>query len=293
MTSKAIETREEIMSPPTMEKFEDYKERFNKYLIMKRENGILEVRLHTDGGPVKWSHAMHRALIDAWSMIGHDLENHVMILTSTGEHWMGTYDKEAFARWDAVTEPDLRYDGLRRPIKSVENFVFDIDIPTIAAINGPGTFHVNFALLCDIVLCTPDFVLRDHHFQSAAVPGDSIALCFQAQMGIKRAAFMMYMSNGVDAQTALEWGVVNEVVPRDKLLPRAWEIAAEIMKQPRAVRCLTSQLVKRPLKKAILEDYQLHIVSEIYAHNLIGRVHDVEQATRGWAEREKLTKTEK
>jgi len=277
-----------VNSYPTMPKFEEYKKKFEDYLFLKRENGIIEARMHTDGGEVKWSPWLHRALIDAWRVIGADLENEVLIITSTGDHWMGTFNREEFADWDAVSDPDIRYDGLRRPVKAVENQIFDIDIPTIGVINGPGALHINFALLCDLVLSVPDFMLRDHHFASGVVPGDSIGLCLQAFIGIRRAAYMMYMSNGIDAKTALEWGIINEILPKDKILARAWEIAKEIMKQPRSTRRLTSQIIKRPLKKLILEDYQLHITSEIYDHNLTGRTHDFVAVSKKWLENEKL-----
>ena len=262
---------------PTMPKLEEYKKRFEKYLIMERKNGILLVRMHTDGGPVRWSPWMHRQLIDAWAAIGGDLENEVLILTATGDYWFAMHDKEAFAEWDAAREPDLRYDGLRRPLKSVENFVYCIDIPTIGVLNGPGPSHMNFAFFCDITLCAPDVVIRDHHFSGGLVPGDSIGLIFQGLLGIKRASPFLYSLNHMTAQQALEYGLVNEVLPREKLLDRAWEIAGEIMKQPRPIRRMTSILVKRPLRRLIFDDYQQHITTEMYAHILEGAGHQIEK----------------
>ena len=74
-------------------KFEDYKEQFKDYLIMERKNGILMVRMHTNGGPVIWTFAMHDALAQAWHVLGNDPENEVMILTSTGPYWIGEVEK--------------------------------------------------------------------------------------------------------------------------------------------------------------------------------------------------------
>ena len=58
--------------------------------------------------------------------------------------------------------------------------------------------------------------------------------------------------------------LLNEILPNDRLLPRAWEIAERIMEQPRAVRHLTHQLVVRPWKRLLTDDYQINIKSEMY-----------------------------
>lgn len=277
---------------PTMPRLEEYKKRFEKHLFMERKDGILLVRMHTDNGPVKWSPWMHRQLVDAWATIGCDLENQVMILTATGDYWFAMHDKEAFADWDTVRDPDIRYDGLRRPLKSVENFIFGIDIPTIGILNGPGPSHMNFAFLCDITLCAPDVVIRDHHFSGGLVPGDSIGLLFQGLLGTKRAGSLLYSINHMTAQQALECGLVNEVLPREKLLDRAWEIAKEIMKQPLSIRRMTSLLVKRPLRRLIFDDYQQHIVSEMYAYVLQGAGHQIEKLRSKFTEVEKKLEKE-
>ena len=59
-------------------KLEEYSERFKDFFSFKRENGILEVKMHTNGGPVKWSYQFHHALSELWTVIGHDKENEVL-----------------------------------------------------------------------------------------------------------------------------------------------------------------------------------------------------------------------
>ena len=78
-------------------KLEDYKKTYSEHMSFERKNGILQVRLHTKGGPVKWSFEMHQAMAEAWTTIGHDPENEVIILTSTDPYWIGEFDMESFA----------------------------------------------------------------------------------------------------------------------------------------------------------------------------------------------------
>ncbi len=223
-------------------------------------------------------------LLEAWMNIGLDPDNEVLILTATDPYWIAEFDKESFAAWDATIDPDLRFNGLYRPLKSVENFLWGIDIPTIGAINGPGSVHCNFALLCDITICTPDFVIRDDHFKGGHIPGDSMGLLLQNFIGTKRAAYMMYnLDKGIDAKTAQEWGIINEVLPREKILPRAWEFAEQIIKQPRPVRRMTHQLTVRPLKRLFTDDYMFHITAEMYGFALHKSKHDFDMIKKSWA----------
>lgn len=262
---------------PTSPKLDEYKERFKKSLHLERKNGILLARMHTDGGPVKWSPFMHRELIDAWSMIGNDLENEVVIVTATGDFWYAMHNRDDFHEWDSTRDPDIRYDGFRRPLKSVENFINNIDVPTIGVINGPGPSHMNFGFMCDITLSADDVVYRDHHFSGAMVPGDSIALIMQSLLGTKRTASLMYSLNEMTPEQAKEQGLINEIHPRETLMDRAWEIGEEIMKQPRTTRRLTSLLVKRPMRRVLFNDHQQHIAMEMYGYVLEDQGHEIDK----------------
>lgn len=277
---------------PTMLKLDDYKKRFEECLVLERRNGVLLARMHTENGPVQWSPWMHRQLIDAWATIGNDLENEVVIVTATGDFWFAMHDRKAFADWDENRDPDLRYDGLRRPLKSVENFIYGIDVPTIGVINGPGPSHMNFGLLCDITLCAPDVVFRDHHFNGGMVPGDSIGLLYQAMLGTKRAAPLLYSLNDLTAEQAREAGLVNEILPRDRLVDRAWAIGEEIMRQPRATRRLTSLLVKRPMRRLVFDDYQQHVATEMYGYVLQDKGHEIDKLRAKFTDAEKRMEKE-
>jgi enoyl-CoA hydratase/carnithine racemase len=78
-------------------KLEEYAERFKDFFKFKREDGILEVRMHTNDGPVKWSYQFHHALAELWTVIGHDKENECLILTSTDRFWINEWDTDSFA----------------------------------------------------------------------------------------------------------------------------------------------------------------------------------------------------
>jgi len=260
--ARAGEQRMGFVSRP---RFEDYREKYATYFKLERRNGILQVQMHTKGGSVMYGLSIHNAWSQLWLDIGNDPDNEVLIFGGAGDKWIGGFDPDFAAHSLHQMPADAFYDQIYTDAtKLLEAFIFNIDIPTIACINGPG-LHTEFALLCDITLCAEHAELFDPHFQFKLVPGDGQGLTFQELMGLKRAAYFLYTSDKITAQMAKEMGLVNEVVPLDRLLPRAQEIAEKIMEKPRAIRRMTSAVLRRQWKRRLVQDLGFHI-----AHELLG-----------------------
>lgn len=253
---------------------EEYRARFAEHFVMERTDGVLEVRFHTEGGEAYWSLELHRAIGQMFQVIGQDPENELLILTGTGDNWLMKRDAESMA---TTIKPDLDI-WYRDGTKLLENLLWSVDIPSIAIINGPG-FHTEFGLLCDLTIAADDARFFEPHFLLGVVPGDGKFLVFQQLLGLKRANHAMYLrEDGLSAAEALEWGLVGEVLPRDQLLSRARQIAQQIMRQPRAIRRLTTQIVKRPWRRAFQADFQMHIATEDFGGNLSPRpMHNFER----------------
>ncbi len=67
-----------------MAAFEEYAERY-RTIRMERRDGILQLTFHTDGGPLQWGELPHSEFPRAFSDIGGDPENRVVIMTGTGD----------------------------------------------------------------------------------------------------------------------------------------------------------------------------------------------------------------
>lgn len=247
-------------------KFEDYKEQFKDFYKMeRREDGVLLVRAHTNGGPIQLSVENHRSLGQMLKVIGADPENEILILTGSGDEFMMDSDPEGFK----LEEEQLDYWAYEYAYKdgriNVSSLVNDLEIPTIGVLNGPG-FHTEICLMCDITICSEDATIFDLHYDIGSVPGDGIHSCFQELLGVKRAAYALLTGQAIDARTALEYGMVNEVLPRDRLVARAYQIADHIMTQPRTTRRLTTQIVRRPWKQRIVNDLDGGFGIQMFGH---------------------------
>jgi enoyl-CoA hydratase/carnithine racemase len=120
-------------------------------------------------------------------------------------------------------------------------------------------------MLCDVTLAAPDADFMDPHFWAGSAPGDGQALVLQALMGPKRAAYYIYGGKSIPAGKALELGIVSDVLPREQLLERAWELARFIMKRPRFSRWATHNILNRPFKKLVAEDFGFHMSQQMLA----------------------------
>jgi enoyl-CoA hydratase/carnithine racemase len=245
--------------------FDEYRERFAEHFAMERRDGIIVLRMHTLGGDVQWNFELHRAIWQAFRIVGSDPENEVMILTATGDTWIANMDDSSFAKEEDdrpyYSYEHMYFDGRQMLI----SLIHDLEIPTIGVIPGPGA-HTELALMCDLTICSENTIILDPHLDLGLVPGDGIHSAFIELMGVKRAAYAMWMCEPIDAQKALEYGLVNEVVPRAQLMDRAWEIAHRLTSRKRTTRRLSVQVLRRPWKQRIVDDLDGAFAMEMHAY---------------------------
>ena len=247
-------------------KFEEYKERFKDfYKMQRRADGVILVEAHTNGGPIQLSVENHRSVGQMLKTVGADPENEIMIFTGSGDEFMMDADPEGF-KLEAEDLPYWAYEYAYKDGRiNVSSMVNDLEIPTIGVINGPG-FHTEMLLMCDITICSEDAIIYDLHYDIGSVPGDGIHSCFQELLGVKRAAYALLTGQTIDAKTALEYGMVNEIHPREKLIERAYKLADHIMTQPRTTRRMTTQIVRRPWRRQITDSLDGGFAMQMFAH---------------------------
>lgn len=231
--------------------FNDYKEKY-KCIRMRREDGILEITFHTDGGSLKWGLDPHAEFEEAFLNIARDRENKIVIMTGTGDEFSGpTAEPKSQQNAHRMTPDEWGEQGWES-INFTMNLLA-IDVPMISAVNGPAVRHAEVPIMCDIVLASETACFQDSgHFAGGLVPGDGVHVAFQLAMGYNRARYFLLTGQILNAQEAKDVGLVNEVLPRDKLLPRAWELARQLMKQPelnrRYARVLLTELMRRQMQ---------------------------------------------
>ncbi len=104
----------------------------------------------------------------------------------------------------------------------------DLVKPLIGAINGPAvTGGLELALACDFLVASERASFADTHARIGVLPGWGLTVQLPAAVGMRRAREMSATGNFVGARVALEWGLVNHVVPHGELLDVARRLAAD------------------------------------------------------------------
>ena len=118
---------------------EEYKEWFKDFADLYREDGILQVTWKTNDGPMHHSGMSHRAISQLVRVLSLDFKNEIIIFTHIGDNWMIESDANG---WETYSElPTQRFQHQYfDDTNLIKNMVFDLDVPTIGAMPGPG-FH--------------------------------------------------------------------------------------------------------------------------------------------------------
>ena len=230
-----------------MAKFEEYANRYET-VRMERRDGILQLSLHHNGGPYVWSGKAHGEIAEVFRDIGADQDNRVVIITGTGDAFCNQIDVMGF-----VASTGMEFEKINWEAKQILQNLLDIQAPVIGAVNGPATIHAELAVLSDIVLASDTATFQDFpHFASfGIVPGDGVNLIWPLLLGLTRGRYFLLTGQVLSAKEALDLGVVNEVLPPDKLLARTWELAEQLAQKTPLTLRYTREVLNLQLKQLI------------------------------------------
>jgi enoyl-CoA hydratase/carnithine racemase len=219
------------------------------HVAMRRDDGVLEVRFHSDGSALVWGAGPHSELGRCFQAIGSDPENRVIVLTGTGDSFISALDDS----WVGPMNP-AKWQRIFANGRRLLTALLDIEVPVVAAVNGPASVHAEIALLSDIVVASEASYFQDApHFRYGTVPGDGVQVVWPLLLGPNRGRFFLLSGQRIHAQEAQMLGIVAEVVPHGEEIARAWEWARELARQPDVTLRYTRAALTQPLKRAVLD----------------------------------------
>lgn len=136
-------------------------------------------------------------------------------------------------------------DGYRNGIQRIPLAICNLEMPSLAAVNGPAVgAGCDLALMCDMRVVSERATFAESFINVGLIPGDGGAYLLQRIVGVARAAEMTFLGETVDGATALSWGLANYCVPHEQLMEKTLELAGKIAKKPPIALRMSKNLLK-------------------------------------------------
>jgi 2-(1,2-epoxy-1,2-dihydrophenyl)acetyl-CoA isomerase len=192
-----------------------------------------------------------------------DRDVNAVILTGAGKSFCAGGDLKSIRERTGIgpqSPPDATRLNYRRGVHAVIRALADVEVVTIAAINGHAMgLGLDVATLCDIRIAGASAKMASNFVKVGIIPGDGGAWILTNAIGATRAAELVLTGDTIDATEAERIGLITRVAPDDQLMDEARKMAERIaVNPPRSIR-----LAKRLLREA--QHSRLHDVLELSA----------------------------
>ncbi|RRQ28140.1 crotonase/enoyl-CoA hydratase family protein [Rhodococcus sp. Eu-32] len=209
------------------------------------------------------------ALEDAVRDVNGDPSVRVAILTGAGSAFSSGGNVKHMRNKEGMfggSPAELRQ-GYRHGIQRIPKALYHCEIPTIAAVNGPAVgAGCDLALMCDLRIASTTAKFAESFVKVGIIPGDGGAWLLPRAVGMARASEMAFTGEAIDASTALEWGMVSQVVDADDLLPAAHALAARVAVNPPQVLRMTKKLLREGQHQSLESLLELSAAYQAIAH---------------------------
>lgn len=197
-----------------------------------------------------------------------------VILTGSGRAFCAGGDLIEFEA--ALAAGGTRLLDTLRYNQDVIQMVEDLPVPVIGAANGTAVAGgLELLLACDIILAAEGARMGDGHAKYGVVPAGGATVRLGERIGRGRAARLFYTAELLDAATLADWGLVDEVVPGDRLMARAAELAdaiaaasPEVLRHVKALTRPARDAERQSRIRAELDHFRQHVEGADLAEGL-------------------------
>jgi 2-(1,2-epoxy-1,2-dihydrophenyl)acetyl-CoA isomerase len=178
-----------------------------------------------------WNEQFGRDLLDAVTTVADDADLRALLITGAGRGFSSGADlKEQREETDGLPDLSLRLKEIYHPIITG---LREMPKPVVAAVNGPAVgIGCSLALAADLIVAAESAYFLLAFVNIGLVPDGGSTAFLPARVGYARAAEMAMLGERVPAEQALDWGLVNRVVPDDELESNATELLDRLANGP-------------------------------------------------------------
>ena len=185
-----------------------------------------------------------QAFVDACARINADASVRAVIVTGAGPAFSAGGDLKDMQKMFDHSPSQLR-DWYRTGVQRLAMAVYHLEVPVIAAVNGPAIgAGCDLTTMCDMRIASDKASFAESFVKVGLIPGDGGAWLLPRVVGKSMAAEMSFTGRTLDANEALRIGLVSRVVAREQLLPEARALAAQIAQNPGGALRMAKKLLR-------------------------------------------------
>ena len=252
-----------------------------KNILFEKKGAIVKLTLNRpEIRNVLTEEHMITEIEDVCRHIQNDTQISVLILTGAGKAFSaGGNIKEMKEKKGMFSGgPEQVRENYRKGIQRIPLALHRLDVPTIAAVNGPAIgAGCDLACMCDIRIASENARFGETFASIGLIPGDGGAFFLPRVVGFSKACELTFTCRVIDAEEALRIGLVSEVAPNDQLLDRSLALAEEIAKQPAKTLRMAKRLLYLSQNKRVEEVLEMSAAFQALCHHSPEHVQALER----------------
>ena len=214
---------------------------------------------------------MVQAIVAACDRINADASVRAVILTGAGSAFSSggnVRDMKDKVGMFGGSAAEIR-DGYRRGIQQIPLAIDALEVPIIAAVNGAAIgAGCDLAMMCDLRIASAKALFAESFVKVGLIPGDGGAWFLPRAIGQARANEMSFTGEPINAETAIAWGMVSQVVPPEELMTAANQLADRVAANPPHALRMTKKLLKESRKADLPSILEMSAGLQALAHQM-------------------------
>jgi enoyl-CoA hydratase/carnithine racemase len=239
-------------------------------IIVTHHEGITTLTLNRPEArnPISSSETI-TAITDAIREADEDIGVRVVILTGAGSAFSCGGDINAMRPGSGIVDgnPAVTRRNYRHGIQRLPILFESIEVPVIAAVNGPAIgAGCDLACMCDIRIASRRAVFAESFVKLGIVPGDGGAWLLPRVVGYSKACEMAFSGDVIDAEEALQCGLVSQVVEPEELLNATQRLARRIAANSTHAVRMTKRLMREARLSSLSSILEMSAAAQSIAH---------------------------
>jgi 2-(1,2-epoxy-1,2-dihydrophenyl)acetyl-CoA isomerase len=198
------------------------------------DDGVATIELNRPDALNAWNAQLGSDLLAAVGAVAQDDAARAVLLTGAGRGFSSGADLKDLG--GGATMPDGRpdiYRTLTERYHPIMQAIREMPKPVLAAVNGPAVgIGCSLALCCDLIVAAQSAYFLLAFVNIGLVPDGGSSLFVPTRVGMARATELAMLGEKLGAAKALEWGLINRVVPDEQLAPESQALAARLAAGP-------------------------------------------------------------